>query len=55
MLDELEFRESRLGWGGVAMVAGICVAGYAIVALFGTAGAAVIGALTVGYLAAKVA
>lgn len=54
MLDELEFRHARMGWHDAAILAVAGAATCGMVALFGTAGAAIVGALTLGYLAAKV-
>jgi hypothetical protein len=53
MDQDLAFREYRIGFKGVAWLAGASVAVYALVAVTGVAGVVVIAGMTIGYLVAR--
>lgn len=52
-MDDLAFRQARLGWRGIAGLAAAGIGTYALVAHYGVAGAALIAGLTIGYLVAR--
>jgi hypothetical protein len=52
-MDELQLRDARLGWRGVAILGALGAAAYAATALYGELAIGVMAGLTVGYLFAR--